>query len=241
MIARTARARLSIFRRVLRLEAIIPDMDLPDLRRRIDLWNDLIVNRLRDRARFPVNATIYRHGAIPIEGRPEASLLEFALEGLERYHASLGRFSFPDQQPLISQSLPESPIVRRGTLPSLPVVDLPVRLNLMRFYSDLIGELCPPGEDGQTFGEAAYMDAEILLNLYQRVNVGRFVAQVKLEMEPDLIGLVSQPAVLRERLTNRAREQAADHPRPRRGRAPSPQSRSVRARVSLGDRRDDRH
>ena len=183
-------------------------MDLPDLRRRIDLWNDLIVNRLRDRARFPVNATIYRHGAIPIEGRPEASLLEFALKGLERYHASLGRFSFPDQQPLISQSLPESPIVRRGTLPSLPVVDLPVRMNLMRFYSDLIGELCPPGEDGQTFGEAAYMDAEILLNLYQRVNVGRFVAQVKLEMEPDLIGLVSQPAALRERLTNRERERA---------------------------------
>ena len=181
-------------------------MDLPDLRRRIDLWNDLIVNRLRDRARFPVNGTIYRRGAIPIEGRPDASLLEFALEGLEKYHASLGRFSFPDQQPLLSQSLPESPIVRRGSLPSVPIVDLPVRDNLMRFYTDLIGELCPAGEDAQTFGEAAYMDAEILLNLYQRVNVGRFVAQVKLELEPDLAGLVHQPGLLRERLTHRERE-----------------------------------
>lgn len=182
-------------------------MDLPDLRRRIDLWNDLIVNRLRDRARFPVNATIYRRGAIPIQGRPDLSLLEFALEGLERYHASLGRFSFPDQQPLLSQALPESPIVRRGTLPSLPIVDLPVRENLMGFYFDLIRELCPAGEDAQTFGEAAYMDAEILLNLYQRVNVGRFVAQVKVEVEPDLIRLSSDPAALRERLTDRTREQ----------------------------------
>ncbi len=195
-------------------------MDLPDLRRRIDLWNDLIVNRLRDRARFPVNATIYRRGAIPIDGRPDASLLEFALEGLEKYHASLGRFSFPDQQPLLSQTLPESPIVRRGSLPSLPIVDLAVRDNLMRFYTDLIGELCPAGEDPQTFGEAAYMDAEILLNLYQRVNVGRFVAQVKLELEPDLAGLVHQPGLLRERLTHpereasviqRARDAAARH------------------------------
>ncbi|MBX7213348.1 MAG: chorismate mutase [Thermoflexales bacterium] len=183
-------------------------MDLPDLRRRIDLWNDLIVNRLRDRARFPVNATIYRKGAIPIAGRPDTSLLEFALEGLERYHASLGRFSFPDQQPLLSQTLPESPIVRRGTLPSLPVVDLPIRENLMRFYFEFIGALCQPGEDAQTFGEAAYMDAEILLNLFQRVNVGRFVAEVKLRAEPDLRELIDQPAVLRERLTDRVRERA---------------------------------
>ena len=72
-------------------------IDLGELRVRLDQMTERIVSRLKDRSRFPLNEVVYRIGGVAIAGRDGVSFLQFALEGLEAYHASLVRYAYPDQ------------------------------------------------------------------------------------------------------------------------------------------------
>ncbi|MCS7087637.1 MAG: hypothetical protein NZL91_02935 [Thermoflexales bacterium] len=181
-------------------------MSLLALRAKLDRLSEQIVARFRDRAWFALNPAIYVPGAIPIAGRPELSLLEWSLEGLERYHASLGRYEVPDQHPLLLEVLQPSPVQRAISLPRLPKVPPLPREVLIRFYLDLLPRLCKPGDDPHDYGEVAYTDADLLARLNERIYLGAFVAYYKLEREPHILSLVGQPEVLRAHLRDPDRE-----------------------------------
>jgi monofunctional chorismate mutase len=181
--------------------------DLSALRLHISKMNDRILMRLHDRAGFPLNAPVYRAGAIPLPEHPGMSLLEFAILGLERYHASLGRYEFPDQFPLVSEALPPAAAERVVAAAAPPHAAIAVRERLLPWYVDVVlPTLCDASEDTSTFGETAYVDADLLELLNERINVGRAVAMAKLESDPSIRDILDDANALTERLRDTRRE-----------------------------------
>ena len=179
-----------------------PSPELTAVRQRLTKMTDRILMRLHDRAGFPLNRAVYTPGAIAIPGRRDVSLLDFAIEGLEAYHASLGRFEFPDQFALSAAGRPRSPSPDER-------VQIELREKLERFYvGELLPRLCSPADDPNCYGETAYCDADLLALLHERLHVGRDVARAKVEREPELWGVVADEDEIRERLTDRPREEA---------------------------------
>ncbi len=178
-------------------------LDLSTVRLRLTKMTDRILMRLHDRAGFPLNPKVYEPGAIPIPGRTGLSLFDFALEGLEAYHSSLGRYEFPDQYPLSPAGRPRDAANRDA---SGDKVEIALRDDLIAFYTrEALPRLCAPGDDPGCYGETAYADADLIELLNERLNVGRDIALAKVQREPDLLRLPDE-AELRERLTDRERE-----------------------------------
>ena len=181
-------------------------MDLTELRAKLDRLNEQIVSRLKDRAWFALNPAVYTPGAIPIAGRPGISFMEWSLEGLERYHASLGRFEVPDQHPLLPELVGPSPVQRRLDLPHLPAIAPPPRDQLIRYYIAILPRLCRPGDDPHYYGETAYADADLLTRMNERIYLGAFVAHSKLARRPEIVRLAAKPNALRLALRDPQRE-----------------------------------
>lgn len=181
--------------------------DLGALRLHISKMNDRILMRLHDRAGFPLNRAVYTPDAIALPEHPGMSLLEFAILGLERYHASLGRYEYPDQFPLVTEGLPRAAARRvvDGALP--PPAAIAVRDQLIPWYVDsVLPALCTRSEDPATYGETAYVDADLLELINERINVGRGVALAKLERDPALRALAADAGALSQRLRDPDRE-----------------------------------
>ena len=183
-------------------------IDLGELRVRLDQMTERIVSRLKDRSRFPLNEAVYRVDAIPIVGRSGISFLQFSLEGLEAYHASLGRYDYPDQYPVLGRDLPRSPVTRVVTQPDVSRRTISIGDGLIAFYLQMLPRLCPPGEDPNDYGETVYVDADLLQLLNERINVGRYVAEAKLESDPSMYAIRHDTGELERRLKDAGREAA---------------------------------
>jgi chorismate mutase len=182
------------------------NLDLHDLRTKLNQMTERIVSRLKDRSRYPLNAAIYRPDAIPIANRSGISFLDFALEGLEHYHASLGRYRFPDQYPLTDVS-PSAPVERGSPTSPIMRVDIALKDAIVAFYRGLVQTLCPGGNDETTYGETVYCDADLIVLIHERINVGRYVAEAKLQTDPSLVDVVEARHALARRLVQPQRAQ----------------------------------
>jgi chorismate mutase len=180
---------------------------LAEVRVRLDEMTQRVLSRLRERSRFLLNQPVYLADAVPIAGRSGISLLEFAIEGLEAYHASLGRYAYADQHPLVGSQLPDPRVSRALSEPLISAVPISTREELLSFYRGLLPDLCAPGSDPGTFGETAYVDADLLALLNERVNIGRYVAQAKLGTDPSIRAVVDDRLALDARLRHRDREE----------------------------------
>ncbi len=183
-------------------------VQLSELRIRLDQMTERIVSRLKDRSRFPLNSPVYQPGAVPVSGRTGISFLEFSLEGIEAYHASLGRYSYPGEYPIFSARLPEPQVARTVRMPTLPPFQIAIKDDLFAFYLGILPQLCQPGEDPDTYGETVYVDADLMELLHERINVGRYIAQAKLDADPTLRHLAQDVQALAARLRDPEREQA---------------------------------
>jgi chorismate mutase len=181
------------------------DLQLSDLRIKLDQMTERIVSRLKDRSRFKLNKPVYLVDAITIAGRTGISFLEFALEGLEQYHAKLGRYNYPDQHPLVSSQLPPTPVTRERATSPISRIQIDLRADIISFYVKLLHELCQEAEDAATFGETAYVDADLIELLNERINLGRYVAESKLHTDP-VIAEIRDTELLTKRLREYTRE-----------------------------------
>jgi chorismate mutase len=181
-------------------------LQLSELRVRLDQMTHRVVSRMKDRSRFPLNLPVYEPGAVPIRGRHCVSFLQFSIEGLEAYHASLGRYDYPDQAPLLPAPRAPTPAIRQVQHPALPRLRDRTTDDLLAFYQALLPRLCAPGDDPNTYGETVYVDADLLELLHERINLGRYVAQVKADQDPRVLGLVGDPSRLAAALKDPARE-----------------------------------
>ena len=181
-------------------------MDLAEVRIRLDQMTERIISRLKDRSRFPVNPSVYTPGAVPIAGRDGISFLDFSIEGLERYHGSLGRYAFPDQFPLSGGTF-DTPVRRAVDTESAPRIEIPIHDELLAFYRRTIDRLCLDGDKPGTWGETVYIDADLLQLLHERINIGRQVATAKAETNASLSEILQDRQALSEALRDRAREE----------------------------------
>jgi len=182
-------------------------LELGELRIKLDQMTERISSRFKDRSRFPLNNAIYTPGGVHIADRPDISLLQFAIEGLETYHASLGRYEYTDQHPVLGLNLPMSKVERTIGLVRLPEISINVSSKLIPFYKDLMSKYCQGGENPESFGETAYIDADLIQLIHERVNIGRFVAEVKGRNDPSIYGLSTDEEIL-AKLRDREREEA---------------------------------
>lgn len=176
------------------------------MRRKLDRLNDQIIGRLQDRSRFLLNTAIYRPDGIHIEGKEGVRFLDHALAGLETYHTTLGRFRFPDQYPLHPEAVTEAPVKWSFDMPAIPAVNLSIQDHVIDFYVKLLPAICESGDDTTTYGEAAYVDADIVVLIHERINMGRYVAYFKFMQDPTVLNLLAQPEQLRAALTVKKRE-----------------------------------
>lgn len=182
--------------------------ELNDLRIKLNQMGEKIVSRLKDRSRFKLNYIVYLPNGVPIQDRGDISFLGFALEGLEAYHASLGRYDYPDQYPVFTRNLSKSPVKRKIPEERISTVDISLRDNLLGFYTKiLLPKLCENDDDPTTYGETVYIDADLLQQLHERINVGRYVAESKLATNPQIRDLVGDVPALTSLLKDPQREQ----------------------------------
>lgn len=182
--------------------------ELGELRIKLDQMTERIASRFKDRSRFPANTPIYIPDAVPIFGRTGISLLEFAIEGLESYHASLGRYNYSDQYPVLGVNLPKSSVKRSQSRQDLPRLDINSKDNLIPFYQGLVAKHCTPGDNPDTYGETAYVDADLIQMLHERVNIGRYVAEVKGNTDPSIYDVKADDDLLMSKLKDQTREDA---------------------------------
>ena len=99
-------------------------LKLSGLRVKLNQMTERIVSRLKDRSRYKLNEVVYIPNAIPIESRKDLSFFEYALEGIEKYHETLGRFNFPDQTPLIID--PSKVMYVKREIPPSKIMIIPI-------------------------------------------------------------------------------------------------------------------
>ena len=181
---------------------------LDSLRSKLGKMTERIIFRLEDRSGFPFNPPEYEPGAITIVGKSNTSFLEFAIQGMEEYHVSLGRYEYPDQFPIM-RSLPPPTMARRLVgIPALPYVGINLKDKLLPFYRDIVlPQLCELKDDPDTYGETVYLDADVLELLNERINVGRYVARAKVEEDPSIWDIVSDSGELIKKLRDHNQEE----------------------------------
>lgn len=187
-------------------ERVRPKVELGELRGKLDRMTERIVSLFKDRVSLPHNPVIYVPNGVAIDGRSDVSLFTFAVEGLEAYHASLGRYNYPGQFPLFRVDVPGPKVKREVTQVPLAPVDIDVRDNLFTFYQNIMAKYCKLGNDPNTYGTAANLDARLVSQIHERINLGRYVSEAKIDRDPT-INSSNSAEELMGKLKDRAREE----------------------------------
>lgn len=162
------------------------DLDLAGtIRPGLDILANEIVIALKKRTRFPQNLPIYEVGLVM--GDSGHSLLEHSLGSIERSHAELGRYTFATQEAFTDVS-GVVPIIKREP-PRSPIRSMTTRVGprLLDFYRGWVADACPAGDDSSTYGETVTADVAALLNIMERVNLGKPVAESKFRDHRDVM------------------------------------------------------
>jgi chorismate mutase len=166
-------------------------LSLPHIRYQLIRLEDSVIYYIIERAQFPLNATIYNPGAIPIPGST-LSFSDWVLREQEILQSRIRRFQSPDEYPFFPDAM--QPLI----LPPLeyPKIlwdnDVNVNQELKRRYVEQILPGCcmKPSraersvEAQENYGSAATADVNCLQSLSRRIHYGKFVAESKFQSDP---------------------------------------------------------
>jgi len=183
--------------------------DRLDLRSRLRPGLDLLANEiiitLKKRTRFQVNPEIYRPGLVV--DHPDVSLLDFELARTERFHAELGRYAYTRYDSFTDVGA--VPLVIRRRPPQSPAHNYPTRMGpeIRAHYVDWVHARCEPGSDSDTWGESVSADVAVMMNLAERITMGKSVAEYKFQQDPAAYRRTAgDPGQIRDLLVNSQRE-----------------------------------
>jgi chorismate mutase len=161
-----------------------PGLDLKtSIRPGLDILGNEIIIALKKRSRLLINAEIYSPGLVLVH--PTISLLDYELGQVERVHAELGRFTYASQEAFTDVS-GVTPVIDRAPPPSpIEPMDSGVGPRVLTYYREWIERGCSAGSDADTFGETVTADVAALMAIMQRVNLGKYVAEIKFTESPD--------------------------------------------------------
>ncbi len=173
--------------------------ELSIVRREISAATFGTVAGLAQRARYLRNAGIFtEHFVDGMTWFMDRLYYEQRLD--QRY----GRFQFPDQSPLV-YAVGElgRPARQRDRTGARPIIN--ISNQVVQSYYAALEYLCKPGEQPDKYGEVVKLDVSNVLLMNERaVELGRLIADAKLEKEPKLRDCA--PEELRERLRDEERE-----------------------------------
>lgn len=176
--------------------AIRPGLDI--------LANEIIIS-LKKRSRYKQNLEIYRPGLVI--GHDDLSLLEYELARMETLHAELGRYTYASQEAFTD--VRHVPLIIRRQPPPCPIYNFATGLGpeTIQFYLKWIETSCPAGSDSDTYGETVTTDVAALLNFFERINLGKYVAECKYKESPERYRKTGgDPAIIERLLMNSERE-----------------------------------
>jgi chorismate mutase len=158
---------------------------------------DTIIFHLIERVQFPLNASIYDAGVLPIPNSnlalpADISLMDHILSETERLHSSVRRYDSPDEYPFFPQVL-QRPVLQALKYPKI-LHDNNVNVNdtiKERYIKEILPSACSDfgrpdrGETKENYGSAAVCDVNCLHSLSRRIHFGKFVAESKFQKETD--------------------------------------------------------
>jgi chorismate mutase len=133
--------------------------------------------------RYKQNLPIYEPGLV--KGHPDLSLLEYEIARMEQVHAELGRYTYGDQESYTNVSKVSLIILRDAPPSSIYNVPTEMGKKTIDFYIQWIKRACPEGIDSDRFGETVTTDVVNLLNLLERITLGKLVAESKFQKESE--------------------------------------------------------
>lgn len=152
---------------------------------------DTITFHLIERVQFPLNATIYKPGAIAI---PSSSLsfLDYVLREREKLDSLIRRFESPDEYPFFPDAL-QKPVLQPLHYPKiLHKNDVNVNEQIKKSYIEhFLPAACADfgrddrGETAENYGSSATADINCLQALSRRIHFGKFVAESKFQTETE--------------------------------------------------------
>ena len=175
------------------------------LRPGLDLLANEIIITLKKRTRFQINPEIYRPGLVV--GHPDISLLDFELARTERFHAKLGRYAYT-RYDSFSDVGDVPPVIKRRP-PQSPAHNYPTQMGpeIRAHYVDWVHAHCEPGSHSDTWGESVSADVVVMMNLAERITMGKSVAEYKFQQDPAAYRQTAgAPDPIRDLLVNSQRE-----------------------------------
>ena len=167
-------------------------LSLPHIRSQLIRLEDTVIFHLIERAQFPLNANIYKPGAIEIPGS-HLSFSDWVLREQEKLQSQIRRYQSPDEHPFFEDAMQD---------PILPPLDYPkilwdntVNVNAelkKRYIEDILPAICPKlerperkAEAQENYGSSATADVSCLQALSRRIHFGKFVAETKFLKDPE--------------------------------------------------------
>jgi len=153
------------------------ELILENIRSNLIRQEETIIFSLIERAQFAKNSKIYEKRGIPIKDYDD-SFMMFLLNGTEKLHSLVRRYTAPDEHPFTS-GLPEpflTPMIYEW-----PIRKTNININdkIMKIYiNEIIQVICEKEDDGN-YGSSAVNDIYALQAISKRIHYGKFVAESK--------------------------------------------------------------
>ena len=165
-------------------------LSLPHIRFQLIRLEDTVLFHIIERAQFPLNATIYKPGAIPIPGS-NLSLSDWVLREQEILQSRIRRFQSPDEYPFFEDAMQDLILPPLEYPQILWENDVNVNAELKQRYIESILPACcakparaERAEAQENYGSAATADVNCLQSLSRRIHFGKFVAESKFQSDP---------------------------------------------------------
>ena len=196
-------------------------VDLNQVRDRLNTCSETIILELKKRSRYKTNPEIYIPDTIEVDSaasyeliKPflscsisELSRVDISLKVEEIKYGLLGRYKFHEERALMEGKLP-GPLIKSVVNNSEgPKIYWNPKKQIMDFYrNNILTKICEEGIVPRTYGESADSDAQVIINVNQRISLGVLVAQSKIEGDSELIKMINDPKALMSSLTYPDRE-----------------------------------
>lgn len=163
-------------------------LDLDQIRSSLIRQEETIIFALIERAQFCQNAATseLNHPAFTkVLNDSVRTFLDHMLLEHERLHASVRRYTAPEEHAFFPSKLPAPSL---DTLPTSVVLH-PNAINVNDqikaiYLTRIVPSVCPPGDDTQ-YGSATLCDITVLQALSKRIHYGKFVAESKFRSQPE--------------------------------------------------------
>ncbi|KAK4540533.1 hypothetical protein LTR36_009171 [Oleoguttula mirabilis] len=164
-------------------------LSLPHIRHQLIRLEDTVLFHLIERAQFPLNATIYHPGAIPIPGS-HLSFSDWVLHSTEQLQSQIRRYQSPDEYPFFPDAMQELILPELVYPQVLWQNDVNYNSELKtRYVASVLPGCCAQtgraerAEAQENYGSAATADVLCLQSLSRRIHFGKFVAESKFRQD----------------------------------------------------------